>query len=257
MTQIAPRMRYAPTSEQEVIVLFALLLPDLPFRLELDEVRTGFPDCLAWRVNEDGRETAVRIEFELYASHFYAHGHPCNGCDYIVCWEDDMPGDRKLPPRLPLRPLAEKASPPVIKLPLRPKCPDTIWTKELFLAACPADLRPIHEKLLTWAEDVGQVISGRGAKIPSWTFAVPLDDGSPCTLFGVYADGTIWLYRSPDLPSDRMARYTECLQWAQTLNAALASGKQTFHVGIQDEAVLPALRAAICEIRSAPVVDSR
>ena len=118
MTQIAPRMRYAPASEQEVIVLFALLLPDLPFRLELDEVHTAFPDCLAWRVNEDGRETAVRIEFELCASHFYAHGHPCDSCDYIVCWEDDMPEDRKLPRRLPLRPLAEKASPPVIKLPL-------------------------------------------------------------------------------------------------------------------------------------------
>ena len=62
MTQIAPRMRYAPTSEQEVIVLFALLLPDLPFRLELDEVHTGFPDCLAWRVNEDGRETAANAQ---------------------------------------------------------------------------------------------------------------------------------------------------------------------------------------------------
>jgi hypothetical protein len=248
-------MRYAPTSEQEVIVLFALLLPELPFRLELDEVHTGFPDCLAWRVNEDGRETEVRIEFELYSSHFYAHGHPSDGCDCIVCWEDDMPGDRPL--RLPVRPLAEKVSPPIIKLPLRPKYPDTIWTENLFLAACPPDLRAIHEQILKWAKDVGQVIWGRGAKNPSWTFAVPLDSGSRCTLFGVYADGTIWLYRFPDLPADRMALYTECLRWAPKLNATLASGKQTFHVYIQDDGVLPALRAAICEIRSAPAVDRK
>jgi hypothetical protein len=190
----------------------------------------------------------------LYASHY---DHPCNGCDYIVCWEDDMPGDHQLPQRLPLRPLAEKASPPVIKLPLSPKYPDTIWTEKLFLPECPAGIRPIHRQFLKWAKGVGQIIWGRGAKNPSWTFAVPLDNGSRCTLFGVYADGTIWFYRSPELPGDRLARYTQCFQSAPKLKAALASGKQTFQVGIQDEGVLPALRAAICEIRSAPVVDSR
>jgi|SRR5208337_1594159 len=116
--------------------------------------------------------------------------------------------------------------------------------------------RPMHKKLLTWAGDVGQVISGRGAKIPSWTFAVPLEDGSPCTLFGVYADGTIWLYRFPDLPADRMARYTQCLQSAPKLKAALASGKLWFQVGIQDEGVLQALRAAIRGIRPATAADS-
>jgi hypothetical protein len=250
-------MRYAPTPEQEVVIPFALLLPHLPYRLEIDEVREEFPDCLAWRVDDDGKQTQVRIEFELYASNFKEHGHKTEECDLIVCWEDNVSGCAGLPPRLALRPLAEKASPAVIKLPLRPKCPDTIWTKELFLAACPDDLLPMHKNLLAWAEDVGQVISGRGAKNPSWTFAVPLEDGSHCTLFGVYADGTIWLYRSPDLPADRMAQYTQCLQSAPTLKAALASGKQTFHVGIQDEGVLPALRAAVCEIRSAPVVDRK
>jgi hypothetical protein len=250
-------MRYAPTSEQEVVVLFALLLPHLPFRLELDEVREEFPDCLAWRVNDDGTQTEVRIEFELYASNFKEHGHKSEDCDLIVCWEDNVSGYDDLPPRLALRPLAEKASPPVIDLPLRPKYPDKVWDTESFLAACPDGLRPIHEQLLTWAKDVGQVISGRGAKIPSWTFAVSLDDGPPRKLFGVYADGTIWLYRCPELPVDRMVRYAQCLQWAPKLKAALASGKLWFEVGIQDEGVLPALRAAICEIHSAPVVDSR
>jgi hypothetical protein len=47
MNQGGPWMKYAPTSEQEVIVLFTLLLPHLPMRFELEEVRGRFPDCLA------------------------------------------------------------------------------------------------------------------------------------------------------------------------------------------------------------------
>jgi hypothetical protein len=116
---------------------------------------------------------------------------------------------------------------------------------------------PPSKKLLRWAEDVGQVISGRGAKNPSWMFAVPLEDGSPCTLFGVYAGGAIWFYRFPDLPADRMARYTECLRRAPKLNAALASGKQTFHVDIQHDGVLPAVRAAIRKVHPATAAGSK
>jgi hypothetical protein len=250
-------MRYAPTSEQEVVVLFALLLPHLPYRLEIEEVREEFPDCLAWRVDDDGKETQVWIEFELYASNFREHGHNPEGCDLIVCWVDDVSGSDELPPRLALRPFAEKASPPVIKLPLSPKYPDRVWDRESFLAACPDHLRAVHKQFLTWAGGGGQVIWGRGAKNPSWTFAVSLEKGSSCTLFGVYADGTIWLYQFPDLPADRMARWTQCLQSAPKLKAALASAKQTFQVSIQDEGVLPALRAAIRKVHPATAAGSK
>ena len=40
-------MRYAPSSEQEVVVLFALLLPQLRERHQIDEIRQQFADCLA------------------------------------------------------------------------------------------------------------------------------------------------------------------------------------------------------------------
>jgi len=29
------------------------------------------------------------IEFELQSSDFKSHKHPADGCDLIVCWEDD------------------------------------------------------------------------------------------------------------------------------------------------------------------------
>lgn len=237
-------MRYAPTSEQEVIVLFALLLESLPFRLEIDEVHQEFPDCLAWRVDEAGRKTKVQIEFELYASHFIAHRHPRDGCDYIVCWVDDLPKSKSLPPRIELRPLAEKASPPVMVLPMRPKYDVTVWDATSFLKECPGDLRPLQSDFLEWANHHGEVVWGKGAKNPSWTFVVPLENGQRCVLFGVYANGMVWLYGSPDIPADRKRPYAKCLKSAPKLKTALESGKVWFEAGIQDEGVLHGLRAA-------------
>src|ERR1039458_2295379 len=243
MNHSVPWMKYAPTSGQEFVVLFSLLLPHLPIRLELDEVREQFPDCLACRVNEDGTRSPVRIEFELYASNFTDHGHDPNGCDLIVCWEDDLSGFPV--PRLSLRPLAEASSPPVMALPPRPKYEVMVWGTESFLTKCSDELRPLQNGLLDWAKQYGEVVFGKGAKIPSWKFDVPLDSGQRCTLFGVYANGTIWFYRMPDLPADRSARYEQCLQLAPKFEASLASGKAWFEVGIQEDGVLHALRAAV------------
>jgi hypothetical protein len=243
MNHSLPWMKYAPTSEQEVVVLFSLLLPHLPMRLELDEVREQFPDCLACRLNKDGTRTPVRIEFELFASNFIDHGHDPNGCDLIVCWEDDLAGFSV--PRLPLRLLAETTSPPVIALPLRPKYEVKVWDRESFLAKCSDELRPLQNGLLNLAKQHGEVVFGKGRRNPSWKFDVPLNTGQRCTLFGVYANGTTWFYRMPDLSADRRARFEQCLQSAPGFKAALASGKAWFEVGIQEEGVLDALTAAI------------
>jgi hypothetical protein len=182
----------------------------------------------------------VRIEFEMYASNF---DHDPKKCDLIVCWEDNLPGYRV--PRLALRPFAERASPPVIALPLRPKFPAKVWDEQSFLRDCPPGLRSCQERLLKWAKRHGKVILGRGPKIASWTFRLPLDKGDSCRLFGVYANGKVWPSGWKYLPRHRQARFEQCLRRAPEFKAGLASGKAWFEVKIQDKGVLQALRAAV------------
>ena len=76
---------HEPRTEQEVVCLFGALLADLGMVIEL--VQTPFPDCI---VRKKGTDTQLRVEFELYASHFLEHGHPLDGCDMLVCWLDDV-----------------------------------------------------------------------------------------------------------------------------------------------------------------------
>lgn len=155
-------MRYTPTSEQEVVVLFGLLLPQLPIHLELDEVGRQFPDCLAWRIADDGSASLIRIEFELYTSNFRLHRNDPAGCDPIVCWEDDVPGFPV--PRLALRPIVEGATAPIISVPMRPKYAARVWGQETYLAACDEEVRPVHGDLLGWATGLGEVVFGKGGQ---------------------------------------------------------------------------------------------
>jgi hypothetical protein len=82
-------LRWEPTDEQEVVMLFGQLLDHLPESLVIDYIGTVFPDCKATNAetNED-----VWIEFELKSSHFFRdHRGRKEKCDWIVCWEDDQP----------------------------------------------------------------------------------------------------------------------------------------------------------------------
>jgi hypothetical protein len=65
-------------------------------QLHVERVQAGFPDCIAMQ-RVGGKERRIRIEFEFRSSNFRAHGHPTNGCDWIVCWEHDWPA---VPPNL-------------------------------------------------------------------------------------------------------------------------------------------------------------
>jgi hypothetical protein len=40
-------------------------------------------------------------KFEVHSSDFISHQHDCAGCDYIVCWEDDLSEDVKNDKKLP------------------------------------------------------------------------------------------------------------------------------------------------------------
>jgi hypothetical protein len=79
---------HAPTSENAVIFLFALVAEDLGFVLET--LGAGFPDAVGRRRVDDGWRH-VRIEFEHQSRNFRIHGHDPRGCDLVVCWEDNWP----------------------------------------------------------------------------------------------------------------------------------------------------------------------
>lgn len=88
-------LRYNPTLESEVVMLFSLLIPHLPDSYAIEEGdHHTFPDCLAWR---NGQK--VGIEFEVYSNNFFEHKHDKNDnltkCNIIVCWKNNIPNTIK------------------------------------------------------------------------------------------------------------------------------------------------------------------
>lgn len=77
---------YAPVNENGVILLFGKVMGDL--NMYIEEVKPGFPDCVARRFVGKGWKR-VTIEFEFKSSNFKAHKHDPTHCDIIVCWEHD------------------------------------------------------------------------------------------------------------------------------------------------------------------------
>jgi hypothetical protein len=114
---------YSPTNENGVIFLFGKVTEDL--NMYIEEIKPGFPDCVARRFTGRGWER-VSIEFEYRSLHFKQHGHSATDCDLIVCWEHDWPGCplevvelREVIKSLPNKPIerpdkpTEKERPPV------------------------------------------------------------------------------------------------------------------------------------------------
>ena len=75
---------YAPLNENGVIFLFGKIAGDL--NMYVEEIKPGFPDCIARRFTGRGWEK-VRVEFEFKSSNFLDHGHNPSQCDLIICWE--------------------------------------------------------------------------------------------------------------------------------------------------------------------------
>jgi hypothetical protein len=80
---------FAPTNEFGVLVFFGWIAERLGFRIL--RVQAGFPDIEALRMVGKDRLQRVRIEVEQESKNFLRHGHDPNGCDLIVCWEDNWP----------------------------------------------------------------------------------------------------------------------------------------------------------------------
>jgi len=89
-------LRWDPTNEQEVVMLFGQLLDHLPRPLAIEFIHTTFPDCKAIAVDSGGAEP-IWIEFELFSSHYRRHLNRPEKCDWIICWHNDVgesPGRR-------------------------------------------------------------------------------------------------------------------------------------------------------------------
>jgi len=80
---------YEPTNEEEVLILFSLLIPYLTDSFIIDYFSGAFPDCRARRKRQE-----IGIEFEFLASHFFEHNHDQNKklktCNMIVCWKNNL-----------------------------------------------------------------------------------------------------------------------------------------------------------------------
>lgn len=75
---------WAPVNEQGVVFLFGMIAHELGLQVEL--VRSGYPDCIARRDIGKGRWEEVRVEFEFRSTNFK---HDASECDMIVCWVHD------------------------------------------------------------------------------------------------------------------------------------------------------------------------
>jgi hypothetical protein len=94
---------FEPEYEQEVVYLFSIFHRELDFPYII-KIRNEFPDALVM----DKKRRAKRIEFEVKASDFIHHKHDKKGCDFIICWENDLEGNEDLPSIIALKDFVEE-----------------------------------------------------------------------------------------------------------------------------------------------------
>lgn len=96
---------FEPSNEMEVMYLFSLLHREIGFQYIIS-LSSEFPDA---KVMNEKKEVKT-IEFELRASSFIEHKHDPKGCDFVVCWENDLEDERvkDLPEILSLKDIIEK-----------------------------------------------------------------------------------------------------------------------------------------------------
>lgn len=75
-----------PVNEMGVVALFSQYCQSMGYVIM--EIQAAFPDATVYHI-ETG--TLLRVEFEYRARNFVTHGHDPQGCDLIVCWENNWP----------------------------------------------------------------------------------------------------------------------------------------------------------------------
>ena len=94
--------RWEPSNEQQVVLLFGMLLALKQFEepLCIETCDTTFPDCIA--INTVTKEW-IKIEFEFRSAAFLKHKREWlllrkldpSARWMVVCWKDDLKEDRK------------------------------------------------------------------------------------------------------------------------------------------------------------------
>ena len=89
---------FEPEYEQEVVYLFSVFHRELGFPYVI-KIRNEFPDAIVM----DKKKGVKKIEFEVRASDFILHKHDKHGCDFIVCWENNLESNKDLPQIISLK----------------------------------------------------------------------------------------------------------------------------------------------------------
>lgn len=203
---------FEPGTEQEVVALFGFLLPHLPIKILINEIRTAFPDCLATDA-ESG--APVRIEFELIPSNFRLHGHEITRADYIICWEDDD-CITEGPKVIALKPILKQAYPNFFKEG-RPKFIARAWTPSAFEGeAVPEVLEHIKRiaGLISGSKNLALRNNGRGkeATVNVCLLGSRHSTRDPAKLLWIWSDG----------------RYQWCWEFFRERSPGLVKAFQTF-----------------------------
>lgn len=75
-----------PVNEMGVVSLFAQYSQGLGYVIM--EIQAAFPDALVYEI---ATGKMLRVELEFRAKNFKLHGHDPQGCDLVVCWENNWP----------------------------------------------------------------------------------------------------------------------------------------------------------------------
>ncbi|MFO8016524.1 MAG: hypothetical protein R6U32_05455, partial [Candidatus Woesearchaeota archaeon] len=182
---------YEPYNEQEVVSLFFRALPYLDIELCFEEVRTDFPDCVAFEKTSEGWKR-LNIEFELLSQNFLIHKHDVDKCDMVICWKHNW---QDCPLRvMELSKELENLDKKFI-LHDRPKYTPSIWNREKFLDHVKKefpDLLEYHESVLKILDKENiYVTEGEGARYPTYNFKIPSGGNKAVAI--IQADGKIWI----------------------------------------------------------------
>ena len=83
---------FAPRCHEEVMYLFSILHREIGFPY-IVSIGTEYPDVTAI----DDKGETKKLEIEVYATQF---NHDPKGCNFIICWENDMKEARKNYPEI-------------------------------------------------------------------------------------------------------------------------------------------------------------